>query len=73
VQAFTYENARRLVKRQTLNHWQGRLGKYPLGYQIMPVKWQSDRFIRTASCDAVWSNKSWNRKIYWWFCSHFQV
>jgi len=24
VQAFTYENARRQVMRQTLNHWHGR-------------------------------------------------
>jgi len=32
-----------------------------------------DRFIRTASCDAVWSNKFWNRKIHGWFRSHFQV
>jgi len=34
VQAFTYENVRRQVKRPTLKHWHGRLGTFPLGYQI---------------------------------------
>jgi len=33
VQAFTYEIVRRQVKRQTLNHWHGRLETYPLDYQ----------------------------------------
>jgi len=31
MQAFTYKNIRRQVKRRTLKHWHGRLGKYLLG------------------------------------------
>jgi len=37
-----------------------------------PFKWQTDHFIRTVSCEAVWWNKFWNKKIHGWFRSHFQ-
>jgi len=28
------------------------------------LRWQTDRFIQTASCEAVLSNKFWNKKIH---------
>jgi len=37
-----------------------------------PLEWQSDCFIRTASCEAVWWNKFWNKEIHGWFRSYFQ-
>jgi len=36
-----------------------------------PLKWHTDRFIQTTSCEAVRWNKFWIEKIHGWFCSHF--
>jgi len=39
--------------------------------KTMSLKWQTGHFIRTESCEAVQSNKVWNKKIHGWFRSHF--
>jgi len=52
------------VRDEPINYWHGKLGIYPLSYRSTPVEWQTECFIRTASCEAVWSNKFWNRKIH---------
>jgi len=46
---------------------------YPLWlcYRPIPLEWQTDRFIRNMSCEAIWWNKLWNEKIHGWFHSHF--
>jgi len=44
---------------------------YHYATRSMPLEWQTDRFIQTTSCEVVWSNEYWNRKIHGWFCSHF--
>jgi len=47
---------------------------YPAGCHIDPGwEWQTNRLIRTASCEAGWSNKFWNRKTHGWFRSHFHL
>jgi len=55
---------------ELIKHWHSRLTTYPLrllSIRSTLVKWHIDRFIRTASCEAVWSNKFWNMKIHGWF------
>jgi len=68
-----YENARCQVERRTHNHWHGRLETYPLCYsmRLMPLDWPTDCFIGTVSCEMVWWNKFWDKKIHWWLCSNF--
>ena len=39
--------------------------------RMLPLAWQTDRFIRTASCEVMRWNNVWNRKIHGWFHSHF--
>ena len=39
--------------------------------RLAPLEWPTDRFIWNASCEAVWWNKFWNKKIYGWFHSYF--
>jgi len=52
--------------------WHGRLETYSLCYQADTVKWQTDRFSRAASCEAIQWNKFWNKKIHRRFRSHFK-
>jgi len=68
VQAVTivyYENLgmKDEAERWTHNHWHGRLETYPIRYptRTTVLEWQTDGFIRTASCKAVKQcNKLWN-------------
>jgi len=48
-----YENIRCQHTWWTYNHWHGRLETYPLRYQVDTIEWQTDRFIRNMSCEAV--------------------
>jgi len=64
-----YENAKLRGDPSTI----GTADLKPIHYatRLTPLEWQTDCFIRTGSCEAVWSNNFWNKKMYGWFCSHF--
>ena len=70
-----YENVRHKGERWTLNHAIGMadLKLFHYASRTMAFEWQTDRFIRIASCEEVRCNKFWNKKIHGWFRSHFQV
>jgi len=38
--------------------------------RMTPLEWQTDRFIRTTSCEVVQWNKFWNKKIHGQFHRH---
>ena len=64
MQVVTYENVRREGERQTHNHWHGGLKLICYATRTMAFEWQTDRFIWTASSEAVRCSKFWNKKIH---------
>jgi len=49
-------------ERWTNNYGHGRLTCYAA--KTTALQWQTDCFMRTASCEAVRCNKFWNKKIH---------